>query len=382
MDNKLTQAHYDWAASFCGIPDLSLTDDVSDDQAIATTDSGAPGSVGGSVANAAPANAAPANAAGDLDAPALPPTDSTVFFDRNSATLKPDQQKALQVYVDAYVAAATPTRVTLNGYASMEGDKGLNMKLAKQRADAVKTFMATTIKPALIDTVPNGPTAQFQNGLPAANRRVDFGPPVKAASPSAPGGGSGGGNQPGDGTTSPPSQPKGEVQEKHPLSKQDPVPVRSDSGSGSGSGSGDTKKPHPGVDVSGAGGSSWSLQATLLLKDFDLKRFNGKKVSLDLFHEPNLSLTLDSNAGLTAQEAVSILNLHWIPPWKKEVEVPLNLFVNEALTNSPGKVTGGGQIQVEQHIVKWFSITVNVTGTIDNGLIWSAGGGVLFHIKG
>ena len=53
--------------------------------------------------------------------------------------------------------------------------------------------------------------------------------------------------------------------------------------------------------------------------------------------------------------------------------------MNEALTNSPGKATGGGQIQVEQHIVKWFSITVNVTGTIDNGLIWSAGDGVLLR---
>src|SRR5208283_4158060 len=139
-----------------------------------------------------------ANQAGDLDAPPLAATDSTVFFSRNSSDLTPSDKASLQTYVDRYVAAATPTPIVLKGYASVDGDATVNVKLAQKRADAVKAFMAATIKAELITAAGQGPTAQFQNGLAAANRRVDFGPPVAAPTAKPPAGDAGG--APGGGT--------------------------------------------------------------------------------------------------------------------------------------------------------------------------------------
>ena len=176
-----------------------------------------------------------------------------------------------------------------------------------------------------------------------------------------------------------------QLQETHTLSTQPAIAVPP---------ADDDDKPHAGFDVQAGGTGTiakpktadapapWSLQATYVAKNVDLKKWGDpSRISVDLFHEPNLSLTLDSGGALTAQAALALLNLHWIPPWKKEIEVPLSAFLNVAVSPKSGHPSGGLQLQLEQHIVKYFSITVNIAGTVDNGqLIMTGGGALLFHI--
>jgi hypothetical protein len=151
------------------------------------------------------------------------------------------------------------------------------------------------------------------------------------------------------------------------------------SGSAPATAGGDDNGPHLGVDASLS--YPWSAQFTLVGRNVNLRTWGDpRRLSLDLFHEPNLSLTLDPAAGLSAQEMVALLNLHWIPPWQREIEVPLSAFLNESL--SSGAVSGGVQLQVEQHIVDWFSITASISGTVGGGNVTLSGnGGILFHIR-
>jgi hypothetical protein len=141
-------------------------------------------------------------------------------------------------------------------------------------------------------------------------------------------------------------------------------------------GSGDVDV-HVGYDFSVS--YPWQAQFTVVLRNVNLLTLGDpKKIAVDLFHEPNLSLTLDPKSGLSMQQMIALLNVHWIPPWQREIEIPISVFINEATTKQP--VTGGAQGQVEQHIVDWFSITASMSGTIGGGSIFSANAGVLFHI--
>jgi hypothetical protein len=113
-----------------------------------------------------------------------------------------------------------------------------------------------------------------------------------------------------------------------------------------------------------------------------------KSLHLDLGHEPNFSLQLDSSGGLSTQIAMGLINWHWMPPWNRELEVGLSAAVQRTLL--PQVVgSGGGQVQVEQHIVPWFSVTVNASGMwtpprgTDPGQFAVTGGvGALVHFDG
>ncbi len=50
-----------------------------------------------------------------------------------------------------------------------------------------------------------------------------------------------------------------------------------------------------------------------------------------------------------------------MPPWNREVELGLSGLVNHTLFPRASSALGG-QIQAEQHIVPWFSITFSATG--------------------
>jgi outer membrane protein OmpA-like peptidoglycan-associated protein len=314
-----------------------------------------------------PASASTVNAG-----PPLPATDVDLFFERDSADLTASDKAALDAYAQAVIKAASTDRITVEAYASMEGVAQHNQQLSADRAKAVVDYLVTSGVPALQISPPagRGPTDRFSKDDPRANRRATIAPkapssstPATPASPSPPPGSPSKPPNPAD--PPPPQQQQQEVKEEHKLPALTPIAI-------------EKPKPHAGGDL--AAGYPWSLQATLVLKDWNLKQYGDpSKLSLDLFHEPNLSLTLDPNSGLTSQEMIALLNLHWIPPWRKEIEVPLNIFLNQHLTKNPGHASGGAQVQVEQHITDWFSLTVNVSGTIGEDKIFGAGGGVLFH---
>jgi hypothetical protein len=293
-----------------------------------------------------------------------------IFFDLDSSTLTAADKAALDAYAKAVLAANSTAKITVTGYASKDGLAKHNVDLSGDRGAAVVAYLVAAGIPAaqFAKPVKAGPTDHFSTDDPRQNRRAVIDPPAPSSAtpatpppPAAP-------DQPANPATPAKS---GEKKEEHPISKTDPIVVKMPP---------DADKPHFGVDLSA--GYPWSFQATLVRKNFNIK--SGIKISdtlnFDLGHEWSVSLTVDPKSGLTAQQMIALINLHWMPPWKAEIEVPLNVFVNEALTSDPGHISGGGQLQVEQHIVDWFSLTLNVTGTAGADSFWSAGGGVLFHI--
>jgi hypothetical protein len=170
------------------------------------------------------------------------------------------------------------------------------------------------------------------------------------------------------------------LQRQHRLSNPRPIQTRPPAaayGNPPAAGAGDA--PHLGVDASLTW--PWSGQFTLVARNVNLHTWGDPhRLALDLFHEPNISLTLDPASGLSFQEMVALLDLHWVPPWRREIEVSLSAFLNEAVPT--GAMSGGGQLQVEQHIVDWFSITVSMSGTANSsGFLMSGNAGVLFHIR-
>ena len=142
-------------------------------------------------------------------------------------------------------------------------------------------------------------------------------------------------------------------------------------------------QPHIGVDLQI--GVPWSIQGSLVLKDFNLKSYGDpKKLSVDLFHEPTLSVTFDPKGNGSAQQLVGLADLHFFPLWKKETEVSLSAFINEQFTppdpkSHQGPVTGGLQLQAEQHITGMLSVTFSVSGTFGADTFLSVGGGLLIH---
>jgi hypothetical protein len=114
---------------------------------------------------------------------------------------------------------------------------------------------------------------------------------------------------------------------------------------------------HPSVDVSAQ--YPWTLGVTGIYRNLNIAQISSLK--LDFGHEPSLQLSIDPSGKLTAQSAITLVNLHWMPPWNKEVEVGLSGLVN--LTILPKLSTQyGGQLQAEQHVVPWFSITLSANG--------------------
>jgi hypothetical protein len=142
--------------------------------------------------------------------------------------------------------------------------------------------------------------------------------------------------------------------------------------------------PHPSVDAQVQ--YPWTFQVSVIYRNLNLAQI--QSLHLDLVHEPNVQLSLDPKGGLSVQSAVTLVNWHWMPPWNREVEVGLSGILNNTII--PKLSTQyGGQLQLEQHIVPWFSITLGATGSYSPprggqpgqfGLTGAAG--ALFHFDG
>jgi outer membrane protein OmpA-like peptidoglycan-associated protein len=332
------------------------------------------------LAEAGPEGGAPTDAgvvptaggAGDLDAPPLPPTDSFVYFSRGSPDLTPEDQKALQGYVDRYVAAATPTPIVLNGYASVDGDPKVNQDLSQKRADAVKRFMADTIKDELISAKGLGPVAKFRNGLAAANRCVEFGPPVAAPSAKPPA------EQVPDGGSSPGGGKQQDGGSQQGGGKQQDGGSQGDAGTQKVS---TTVNPTPGLsltdkqftDIFGADVlAQWnafrskggpvppSRQLTLTLTLKGSLKHQGKKtdnLQVDWIDEPSIAVVFNSS-GVAAndQEAISVVKLHWDNTiLKRPIEASV-LAVTQNLFTSGASPQEGGQPQVKVLVTKQIGV--------------------------
>lgn len=159
-------------------------------------------------------------------------------------------------------------------------------------------------------------------------------------------------------------------------------------------------KPHPSADAQSqsTGGIvtpkgnpapvPWSLQASAIYRNLNIAQI--KSLNLDIGHEPNISLTIDAAGGLSAQYAIGIINGRWMKLWNKDIEIQLQAIANytllEKLKATQPASSYSLQVQAEQHIVPWFSITLNVSGTWTpaqagkpSTLGMTGGGSALFH---
>jgi hypothetical protein len=157
----------------------------------------------------------------------------------------------------------------------------------------------------------------------------------------------------------------------------------------------DDDTPHPSGDLQGQDtfpihlppGSQpvpWSLQLTLVYRNIDV--VPGEK--WQFVHEPNVSIAVDLKGEVSVQSAITLINSQWVPPWKKRVEVGLGAFLQTQLLPNLSSAYGG-QLQAEQHITPWFSVTVGATGTWTPARGGSAGAlsvtgglGALVHFDG
>lgn len=155
------------------------------------------------------------------------------------------------------------------------------------------------------------------------------------------------------------------------LSAQEPIPVparelgdfpQPDPNAPTVQTDGDDDNPHPSADI--AVQYPWSYQGTLIYRNLNLAQI--RSLHLDIGHEPQLSVSISPGSGLSVQYALTLLNWHWTPPWSRELEVGLSGIVNQTLLPQASLATGG-QVQAEQHIVKWFSITLGVSGMYTPG---------------
>jgi hypothetical protein len=126
--------------------------------------------------------------------------------------------------------------------------------------------------------------------------------------------------------------------------------------------------PHPGVDVSVQ--YPWSLGVTGIYRNLNIAQI--RSLHLDFGHEPSLQLSIDPSGGLAVQSAITLVNMHWMPPWNKEVEVGLSGLINTTILPRLS-AQYGGQLQAEQHIVDWFSITLGATGAWTPGSVGNPG---------
>lgn len=284
----------------------------------------------------------------DLDAPPLNATDHDVFFSRNSADLTRSDRDSLDIYGDRYVKNATPIQITVEGYASEDGDAKYNQDLSEKRAAAVKTYLSDVkgIKDSLITAKGHGATTNFARDAAAPNRRAVFGPPVPDSKPAeTPGkgtsdGGSpsadGGSPKPGGGTSSP--------QKATTQATPQPLPV--------------TEKQFTdifGLDLLAQwnafktkGGpappaAQLNVQFTLKGSLIPHKEKEGDKPNFTLEWLDDLSISVvfnSSGPGISDQEAINFFKMHWDKTGllKRPVELSIaavsqNLFTSGA---SPG----------------------------------------------
>jgi outer membrane protein OmpA-like peptidoglycan-associated protein len=114
---------------------------------------------------------------------ALESTSTIIYFCWDSADLTPSARKSLDDYAKAYLEAKSTSEVSVDGYASTDGDDQHNKKLALKRAKAVADYLS---QKGVKAKQPQGhpETDEFSKDDPRQNRRAMLSPaPPKAKAP-------------------------------------------------------------------------------------------------------------------------------------------------------------------------------------------------------
>ena len=78
--------------------------------------------------------------AGPWEDPSSPLYNRTIYFDYDSAEIKPESLPVLRTHA-RYLGSNTGTKVTLEGHTDERGTREYNLALSDQRTDAVRRFM-------------------------------------------------------------------------------------------------------------------------------------------------------------------------------------------------------------------------------------------------
>jgi outer membrane protein OmpA-like peptidoglycan-associated protein len=105
-------------------------------------------------------------------------TGSDYFFDKDSPKLTASDKTFLEAYAKAYLAQNVDEKITVTGYASIEGDKSENAKLSQNRANEVARYLSDQKVPKdkVNKPVGKGATQQFSESNYCLNRRVTITP--------------------------------------------------------------------------------------------------------------------------------------------------------------------------------------------------------------
>jgi outer membrane protein OmpA-like peptidoglycan-associated protein len=123
--------------------------------------------------------------AGSDRAPDATATD--LFFDKDSPVLTKSDRDSLDQYAASYLAANSTSPITIDAWASKEGDDKHNKDLANARAKAVAEYLADQKVPKdRIKATGHEGTDKFSKDELRLNRRATLAPPPPAAAPAAP----------------------------------------------------------------------------------------------------------------------------------------------------------------------------------------------------
>ena len=129
---------------------------------------------------------------------------------------------------------------------------------------------------------------------------------------------------------------------------------------GSDAGPGNADQPHLSSDV----GISypWSASTTIVYRNLNFATFPSVLRGLDILHEPQatFNFTIAPDSLVSTQLGIGLVNLHLPSLFGSELEaqIPLNLSSGGA-----SGVSASTGLQLEQHIWKGISATVNLSGT-------------------
>jgi|SRR5271165_2538230 len=118
---------------------------------------------------------------------ALPAEPGIVFFDQDSSKLTSSDTAMLDAYAKAILAGDAKQKITVEGFASVEGLDQRNQDLSLARAKAVADYLSAALSPAgvttQIPTPQGGPTTKFSPSDPRPNRRAVLTPAKPAGKP-------------------------------------------------------------------------------------------------------------------------------------------------------------------------------------------------------
>jgi outer membrane protein OmpA-like peptidoglycan-associated protein len=113
---------------------------------------------------------------------APPAVGTTLFFEHDSPDLTPSDREAIEAYAKAYLDAKSSDPITVDGYASSEGDARHNQELSDNRAKEVaKHLVKLGVPTGQVTTAGHGATTQFSKDDLSQNRRATIKPPPPKA---------------------------------------------------------------------------------------------------------------------------------------------------------------------------------------------------------